>query len=74
MESSIDGFLKDTYMYRSQDHINKDLIFCGTEFGVYFSLSAGERWKALDNGLPTIAVRDIAIQERENDLVLGYVW
>tara|TARA_B110000093_G_scaffold30239_1_gene30583 strand:+ start:434 stop:3712 length:3279 start_codon:yes stop_codon:yes gene_type:complete len=54
-----------------EDHINKDLIFCGTEFGVYFSPSAGERWKALDNGLPTIAVRDIAIQERENDLILG---
>ncbi|MDB9712322.1 glycosyl hydrolase [Flavobacteriaceae bacterium] len=54
-----------------EDHINKDLIFCGTEFGLFFSPNSGERWKALDNGLPTIAVRDIAIQERENDLVLG---
>jgi hypothetical protein len=54
-----------------EDHINKDLIFCGTEFGVFFSPNSGERWKELGNGLPTIAVRDIAIQERENDLVLG---
>ena len=54
-----------------EDHIDKDLIFCGTEFGVYFSPNAGQRWRALDNGLPTIAVRDIAIQERENDLILG---
>jgi len=54
-----------------EDHIDKDLIFCGTEFGVYFSPNAGERWRALENGLPTIAVRDIAIQERENDLILG---
>jgi len=54
-----------------EDHIDKDLIFCGTEFGVFFSPNSGSRWKELDNGLPTIAVRDIAIQERENDLVLG---
>lgn len=54
-----------------EDHEDKDLIFCGTEFGVYFSPNKGGIWKKLDNGLPTIAVRDIAIQRRENDLVLG---
>ena len=54
-----------------EDHIDKDLIFCGTEFGVFFSPNSGDRWKELGNGLPTIAVRDITIQERENDLVLG---
>jgi photosystem II stability/assembly factor-like uncharacterized protein len=54
-----------------EDHIDKNLIFCGTEFGVFFSPNSGERWKELGNGLPTIAVRDMAIQERENDLVLG---
>ncbi|NNG10333.1 MAG: glycosyl hydrolase, partial [Arenibacter sp.] len=54
-----------------EDHLNPDLIFCGTEFGVYFSTDRGQRWKELATGLPTIAVRDIAIQERENDLVLG---
>ena len=54
-----------------EDHVNPDLIFCGTEFGAYFSPDAGRHWKELSAGLPTIAVRDIAIQERENDLVLG---
>jgi len=54
-----------------EDHVDSELIFCGTEFGVFFSPDAGKRWKKLANGLPTIAVRDIAIQERENDLVLG---
>jgi len=54
-----------------EDHIDADLLFCGTEFGVFFSPNKGQRWKELDKGLPTIAVRDIAIQERENDLVLG---
>lgn len=54
-----------------EDPVDTGLIFCGTEFGVFFSPDAGGRWKKLANGLPTIAVRDIAIQERENDLVLG---
>lgn len=54
-----------------EDHIDKDLIFCGTEYGVFFSPNQGQRWRKIAVGLPTIAVRDIAIQERENDLVLG---
>ena len=54
-----------------EDHLDKDLLFVGTEFGVFFSNNTGGEWKQLKSGLPTIAVRDIAIQERENDLVLG---
>ncbi len=54
-----------------EDHKDSGLIFCGTEYGVFFSPNKGQHWKQLSSGLPTIAVRDIAIQERENDLVLG---
>lgn len=54
-----------------EDHVDSNLIFCGTEFGAFFSPDKGKNWKKLASGLPTIAVRDIAIQERENDLVLG---
>jgi len=54
-----------------EDHVDKNLIFCGTEFGVFFSPDAGENWKQLKGGMPTIAIRDLAIQKRENDLVLG---
>ena len=54
-----------------EDHLDSDLIFCGTEFGVFFSSNGGKRWKQLKGGVPTIAVRDIAIQRRESDLVLG---
>ncbi|WP_273273584.1 VPS10 domain-containing protein [Maribacter polysiphoniae] len=54
-----------------EDPIDTDIIFCGTEFGVFFSPDKGQHWKKLSSGLPTIAVRDIAIQERENDLVLA---
>jgi photosystem II stability/assembly factor-like uncharacterized protein/uncharacterized protein YukE len=54
-----------------EDHKDENLLFCGTEFGAFFSTNGGGHWKQLKGGLPTIAVRDIAIQERENDLVLG---
>ncbi len=54
-----------------EDHVDKNLLFVGTEFGVFFTPNQGQNWKQLKSGLPTIAVRDIAIQERENDLVLG---
>lgn len=55
----------------AQDYKNKDLWFAGTEFGVFFTIDGGENWVQLKSGIPTIAVRDIAIQERENDLVLA---
>ncbi|MFN0014870.1 MAG: WD40/YVTN/BNR-like repeat-containing protein [Saprospiraceae bacterium] len=55
----------------AEDHVDRNLLFCGTEFGVFFSPDGGENWVALKSGLPTIAVRDIEIQRRENDLVLG---
>lgn len=55
----------------AQDHVNPDLIFAGTEFGVYFSNDGGNSWTGLKSGLPDIAVKDIAIQKRENDLVLA---
>jgi photosystem II stability/assembly factor-like uncharacterized protein len=54
-----------------EDHVDSNLLFVGTEFGAFFTPNQGATWKQLKNGLPTIAVRDIAIQERENDLVLG---
>jgi len=55
----------------AEDHVQQDLLFAGTEFGLFVTLDGGNDWKRLRNGLPTIAVRDIAIQRRENDVVLG---
>jgi hypothetical protein len=55
----------------AQDHQDPDLLFCGTEFGVFFTTDGGKRWIQLKGNLPVIPVRDIAIQKRENDLVLG---
>jgi len=53
----------------AEDPVNPQLLFVGTEFGLYFSLDGGGRWTQLKGGMPTIAVRDLAIQKRENDLV-----
>ncbi len=55
----------------AEDHVDPDLLFAGTEFGLFFSIDRGANWIRLKRGLPTIAVRDLAIQERENDLALG---
>ncbi|MEO8168955.1 MAG: glycosyl hydrolase, partial [bacterium] len=55
----------------AEDHVNPKLLFIGTEYGVYFTIDGGEKWIQLKGGMPTIAVKDIAIQKRENDLVLA---
>lgn len=55
----------------AEDHVRKDLLFAGTEFGLFVTLDGGKRWKKFAAGLPTIAVRDLAIHPRENDLVLA---
>ncbi len=54
-----------------EDARNKNLLFAGTESGVFVSLSGGGRWIPLMNGLPVVAVRDLKIHPRNNDLVAG---
>jgi len=54
-----------------QDFINPDLLFVGTEFSFYFSIDGGKIWTQLKSGMPSIPVRDIAIQKRESDLALA---
>ncbi|MFQ5669513.1 MAG: glycosyl hydrolase [Acidobacteriota bacterium] len=54
-----------------EDHVHPGLLFAGTEFGVYFTQDGGRRWIQLEGGLPTIAVRDLEIQRRENDLIIA---
>jgi photosystem II stability/assembly factor-like uncharacterized protein len=55
----------------AEDHVDSLLLFAGTEFGCFVSVNGGKNWVKLGAGLPTICVRDMAIQKRENDLVLG---
>ena len=71
--TSINGNLPErgsTYAF-AEDPVNPNLLFCGTEFGFYFSIDGGAKWTQLKGGLPTIAIRDIAIQKQENDIVIA---
>lgn len=52
-----------------QDHVNKNLMFAATEYGIYFTNNGGTNWIQLKGGVPTISFRDITIQRREDDLV-----
>jgi photosystem II stability/assembly factor-like uncharacterized protein len=55
----------------AEDHVNPGLLFAGTEFGLFFSANGGQKWVRLKSGLPTIPVRDLAIQRQVNDLAVG---
>ena len=68
----INGLPEDTFVWRIvQDHIDPNLLFLASEYGLYFSNNQGEKWIKFSTGLPTISVRDLVIQKRENDLVLA---
>lgn len=55
----------------AEDHVNPNLLFVGNEFGLHFSIDGGKKWVQLKGNMPTISIHDIAIQQRENDLVVG---
>ena len=67
---SISGDLPDgTIVWAiEQDHVNPDLLFLATEYGLYVTLNRGTNWFKL-GGAPTIAFRDLEIQRRDHDLV-----
>lgn len=52
-----------------QDHQEENLLFIGTEYGIYFSINMGVNWTKLDAGVPTIPFRDLELHSRDNDLV-----
>jgi photosystem II stability/assembly factor-like uncharacterized protein len=68
---SIAGDLPDRHLVWRvvQDHVKANLLFAGTEFGIFFTIDGGGRWVKLGGDVPTIAFRDLAIKRRENDLV-----
>jgi len=53
------------------DTRNRDLLFLGTEYGLYVSMNGGREWKPFMQGLPTVRIDDIIIQPRERDLIVG---
>ncbi len=71
--SALKGNLPENGMVLAiaEDHVAPNLLFVGTEFGAFASVNGGAAWKPLKGNFPTIPVRDLAIQKRENDLALA---
>jgi photosystem II stability/assembly factor-like uncharacterized protein len=70
---SVAGNLPDRHLVWRvvQDHVNPQLLFAATEFGVFFTVDGGGEWIELEGGMPTISLRDITIQRTHEDLVAG---
>ena len=54
-----------------EDPENANLLFLGTDDGLYISVDAGGKWTKWTNGFPTVPVKDLVIHPREQDLVIG---
>jgi hypothetical protein len=54
-----------------EDPKNPNLLFLGTDDGLYVSLDAGKQWQKWTEGFPTVSTKDLAIHEREQDLIIG---
>ncbi len=54
-----------------EDYVNKDLLFLGTEFGLFITTDGGKNWSRFTNEMPAAAVHFIDLQKQTNDLVLG---
>ncbi|HEY0730223.1 MAG TPA: hypothetical protein VGD38_19215, partial [Pyrinomonadaceae bacterium] len=54
-----------------EDPKNKDLLYVGTEFGLYISLNGGAEWKPFMSGMPVMRVDDVLVHPRDNDLIVA---
>ncbi|MDY8138319.1 WD40/YVTN/BNR-like repeat-containing protein [Aquimarina sp. 2201CG5-10] len=54
-----------------EDYVNKELLYLGTEFGLFITIDGGKNWSRFTNNMPATAVHFIDLQKRTNDLVLG---
>jgi hypothetical protein len=54
-----------------EDPVNRNVIFAGTEYGLFVSIDAGNSWAQFKNDLPTVPVRDLAIHPTMHDLIIA---
>jgi photosystem II stability/assembly factor-like uncharacterized protein len=55
----------------AEDDVNRNLLFAGTQFGVYFTVDGGNEWIQLKNGIPTECAMNMVIQRKQHDLVVA---
>lgn len=63
----VEGFVRNI----QEDFVNPDLLFLGTEFGLYITNNGGKSWHKFTNNMPSVAVHFIDLHPKTNDLVLG---
>lgn len=67
-----EGLPQDDYVkVVRQDPINPNLLYAGMEHGIYASWDKGRSWAKINNNLPNVSVRDLRIQPRDRDLIVG---
>ena len=54
-----------------EDNINENILYVGTDNGLYVSLNKGASWEDFSNGMPSVAVHDVVLQKKAKDLVVG---
>jgi photosystem II stability/assembly factor-like uncharacterized protein len=71
--TSISSTLPDSHPVYvvKEDRKNPTLLFAGTEFAVFYSINGGQAWSKLNNNLPTVAVYDLIVHPRDNDLIVA---
>ena len=69
--SIINGEVEGPVRNIQEDYVNPNLLFLGTEFGLYITLDGGQNWSKFTNNMPAVAVHFIDLQKQTNDLVMG---
>ncbi len=71
--TSVEGDLPANRVARTlrEDPKNPNLLYLGTEIGLFVSINGGRNWVELKNNMPTLPFNDLVIHPRDNDLVLG---
>jgi len=67
ISDEVEGFVRNI----QEDYVNPDLLFLGTEFGLYITMNGGKNWSKFTNNMPAVAVHFIDLHKGTNDLVLG---
>ncbi|NIR43244.1 MAG: glycosyl hydrolase [Gemmatimonadetes bacterium] len=70
-ESLVTDNLEGYALVIEEDSENPDLLFLGTEFGLWISVDGGHSWARYETEFPKVGVRDLAIHSRDNDLIIG---
>ena len=65
--NDVTGFVRNIQV----DYVNEDLLFLGTELGIYITINGGDNWSRFAKNVPPVAVHYMELQEKTNDLVMG---